>query len=133
MRRSFRAVCIACALLVGSVASASPKLSELVERLKNGDDFRVRVQAALELGRSRDSAAVPSLVKALDDSNASVRAAAAAGLKNIGDKSAIKPLRAHLQDPSDAVRSQIKDSIKSLELEDKGYGWLESEVGTARS
>jgi TolA-binding protein len=119
MRRSFRAVCLACALLVGSVASASPKLSELVERLKNGDDFRVRVQAALELGRTRDSAAVASLVKALDDTNASVRAAAAAGLKNIGDKSAIKPLKAHLQDPSDAVRSQIKDSIRSLELEDK--------------
>jgi hypothetical protein len=110
---------MACALLVGSVATASPKLAELVERLNKGDDFRVRVQAALELGRTRDSAAVPALVKALDDSNASVRAAAAAGLKNIGDKSALKPLKAHLQDPSDAVRAQIKDTIKSLEVEDK--------------
>jgi hypothetical protein len=119
MRRLFRAACLAGALLVGSAASASPKLAELIERLRNGDDFRVRVQAALELGRTQDGGAVASLVKALDDENASVRAAAAAGLKNIGDKSALKPLKAHLQDPSDAVRSQIKDTIRALELGDR--------------
>jgi HEAT repeats len=99
-----------------SSAWATPGLDELVEQLQHGSDFRVRVSAALQLGKSLNPAASPPLEAALEDPNASVRAAAAAALKNLGDVSALGPLRAH-SDKSSAVRAQIESAIKSLQEE----------------
>jgi hypothetical protein len=62
---------------------------------------------------------VDALIRALDDSNASVRAASAAALKNLRARSALKALRAHLNDSSDAVRAQIRATISSLEQVDE--------------
>jgi len=103
-------------LTVASSAWASPGLDELVDQLKHGADFRVRVSAALQLGKSLNPGASQPLEAALDDGNASVRAAAAAALKNLGDVSALATLRAH-SDKSDAVRAQVASAIKSLEEE----------------
>jgi hypothetical protein len=99
-----------------SSAWASPGLDELVDQLQHGADFRVRVAAALQLGKSLNPGASKPLEDALDDPNASVRAAAAAALKNLGDVSALGPLRAHT-DKSDAVKAQVSSAIKSLEEE----------------
>src|SRR5262245_45547724 len=49
-------------------------------QLKNGDDFRVRTQAALALGASKSKRAVDPLCRGLEDSNQTVRAASAAAL-----------------------------------------------------
>ncbi len=87
----------------------------LLRRLKSGDDFRVRVAAALELGRTKTGLAREPLEVALDDENAAVRAAAAAALKALGDSRALPALRAHAKDSSAAVRSTIKTSIAALE------------------
>jgi hypothetical protein len=103
-------------LTAASSAWATPGLDELCEQLKHGADFRVRVSAALQLGKSLNPAASQPLEAALEDPNASVRAAAAAALKNLGDVSALGPLRAHA-DKSDAVRAQVASAIKSLEEE----------------
>jgi hypothetical protein len=103
-------------LTAASSAWASPGLDELVDQLKHGADFRVRVSAALQLGKSLNPGASQPLEAALEDPNASVRAAAAAALKNLGDVSAIGPLRAHT-DKSEAVRAQVQSAIKSLEEE----------------
>ena len=100
-----------------SSASATPGLDELVDQLKTGPDFRVRVSAALQLGKSLTGDAEAPLEAALDDSNASVRAAAAAALKNLGDQRALSVLKAHRADHSDAVRAQVQAAIKSLEEE----------------
>lgn len=100
------------ALLLSGSASAG--ISDLIEKLRNGEDFRVRVTAALELGKTKKTEAREPLIGALDDGNAAVRAAAAAALKVLGDPKAIPALRAHRKDPSPAVRSQIKTSIKAL-------------------
>ncbi len=80
-------------------------------------DFRVRVQAALELGKAMDTRALSPLVVALKDENASVRAAAAAALESLGDPKAIAALKAHQQDVSVAVRTQIKSSLAELEAQ----------------
>jgi hypothetical protein len=111
--RVFAAVIFALMLLIGSAAPAA-SVSLLIDRLKNGEDFRVRVQAALELGKSKSSAVRVPLEKALDDDNAAVRAAAAAALKAHGDKAAIPALERHKKDSSPAVRSQIEHSIAAL-------------------
>jgi hypothetical protein len=113
---SRRALLLSSTLLVGHAAVAAPKTDEMITKLLAGNDFRVRVQAALELGKGRtDADVVEALIRALDDGNASVRAASAAALKNLRARTALRALRAHANDPSDAVRSQIKASVAALE------------------
>lgn len=102
-------------LAASSAAAAAPSVSELAERLKHGDDFRVRVQAALELGKSADPDALDPLVAGLDDPNASVRTAAAAALQELGDADAVPALQQHRLDKSDLVRKQIKTTVAALE------------------
>jgi hypothetical protein len=115
---STRRALLSLALLFSvSSAMATPGLDELVEQLKGASDFRVRVSAALQLGKSLTGDAAPPLEAALDDSNASVRAAAAAALKNLGDQAALPVLKAHRSDKSEAVRAQVAAAIKSLEEE----------------
>jgi hypothetical protein len=111
--RSFVLV-LALAFAPGS-AGAQPT-GDLIIRLEDGADFRVRVQAALELGKTRGAAPREALENALDDENAAVRAAAAAGLKVMRDPLAIPALRRHESDASPAVRAQIKTTLESLQL-----------------
>ena len=114
MARLVRVLVLLATLTLSSTVLAQSSLRSMVERLENGSDFRVRVQAALELGKSKTSKARPPLEGALDDENAAVRAAAAAALKVLGDPRAIKALKKHRKDSSAAVRSQIKAAIKAL-------------------
>ncbi|HEY0462983.1 MAG TPA: HEAT repeat domain-containing protein [Polyangiaceae bacterium] len=117
MHSSRRALLSLALLFSVSSALATPGLDELVDQLKGASDFRVRVSAALQLGKSLTGDAAPPLEAALDDSNASVRAAAAAALKNLGDQAALGVLKAHRSDKSEAVRAQVAAAIKSLEEE----------------
>jgi hypothetical protein len=117
MHSSRRALLALALLFSVSSALATPGLDELAEQLKGASDFRVRVSAALQLGKSLSGDAAPPLEAALDDSNASVRAAAAAALKNLGDQGAVAALKAHRSDKSEAVRAQVAAAIKSLEEE----------------
>jgi HEAT repeat protein len=110
-----RAALASLILLVASPVFAKPALDELTSQLKESKDFRVRVQAALQLGKSMDPAAFSPLVGALDDDNASVRAAAVAALESLGDMRAITPLKEHRLDRSEAVRKQIKATLAELE------------------
>lgn len=102
-------------LLFTTTASAETNVSELAQKLKSSSDFRVRVQVALELGRSDRPEALGPLVRALDDRHASVRAAAAAGLKLLGDPKALPALKQRRLDPSEPVRAQILDAVAALE------------------
>ena len=105
-------------LLLAAPALAQPAgIEELVDQLKATKDFRVRVQAALQLGKSMDPAALRPLVDSLEDENASVRAAAVAALESLGDKRAIDPLKEHRLDRSAPVRNQIKSSLAALEAQ----------------
>src|SRR4249920_170190 len=115
-RRSLLALATFTVLSLASPVWATPGMDELVDQLRSSADFRVRVSAALQLGKSLSLDASKPLEAALEDSNASVRAAAAAALKNLGDLSALGPLRAH-SDKSAAVRAQVSSAIKSLEEE----------------
>lgn len=59
--------------------AASPPLERLVQNLRD-PDFRVRTQAALALGASKNERAITPLCSALSDANTTVRTAAAAAL-----------------------------------------------------
>lgn len=115
MNRLLCSLVIALAVLLAGPALAGSRLATLIDRLEHGQDFRVRVQAALQLGKTHDHRARRPLEAALDDSNAAVRAASAAALEVLGDKRAIHALKLHRLDPSAAVRSQIQASIRALE------------------
>lgn len=69
---------------------ADERSDALIRLLETSTEFRVRTQAALSLARtSGGSQVVQALVRALGDSNPSVRAAAATALGTVGDSSAL--------------------------------------------
>jgi HEAT repeat protein len=78
--------------------------SALTRVLLRGDDFRIRVQAAFALGATNDPSVVPSLERALRDTEPAVRAAAATALGRIGAPRALPALEAARNDSS-ATRS----------------------------
>lgn len=102
-------------LLASSTAFAGRSVSELAERLRNASDFRVRVQAALALGASKSDDAVTPLCEGLEDSNATVRSAAAAGLGRLGKQGGLTCLDKRAKTESNAsVKSQIQRSIGQI-------------------
>lgn len=83
--------------------------------LRGHGDFRLRVQAALTLGRLQDATALPDLQRALEDSSPAVRAAAASALRRIGSEAALPSLRRARRDSASAVREQVVAAIRAIE------------------
>lgn len=110
-RYKLRALIIALLLTTGASATS---VSLLLERLRHGEDFRIRVQAALELGRTHSKRAKAPLERALGDQSAAVRAAAAAALAELGDVKSIDALGRRKNDSSRAVRAAVERAIKRL-------------------
>jgi hypothetical protein len=96
-------------------AAPAAKVEELCKAVVEDANYKVRVQAALVLGRLGDPAAVPALVKALGDTNKTVRAIAAQALGQIGDMGASEALRDVLKRESDGfVRTQTEKALIAL-------------------
>lgn len=90
------------------------KVDDLTRALMQDPSYKVRVQAALILGKLVDKRAVPALVQALKDENESVRGVAATSLGRIGDKAAANALLEATNDSSEFVRSQAKKALEVL-------------------
>jgi hypothetical protein len=119
--RPMRALVVALLLLAAAPASAD-KIDDLTRALMQDPAYKVRVQAALVLGKLNDRRAVPALIQALHDENETVRGVAATSLGRIGDRSSSNALMvASTSDASEFVRSQAK---KALELVAGGGGAL---------
>src|SRR5690606_28467364 len=108
-----RALPLLLVFLIAASSSARPTTVSLVEQL-GAKDFRVRVRAALELGKDGSDRARVALEKALDDKSAAVRAASAAALKHHGSRKSVSALKRHADDPSPAVRKQIEATLAAL-------------------
>ncbi|MFW5740657.1 MAG: HEAT repeat domain-containing protein [Myxococcota bacterium] len=103
------------ALLASSTAEAKRSVAELAAKLRNASDFRVRVQAALALGASKSDEAVAPLCDGLEDTNATVRSAAAAGLGRLRKTDGLGCLEKRAKSESNgSVKSQIKRSIEQI-------------------
>lgn len=98
-----------------SVARAEP-VEKLAKELKDNEDFRVRTQAALSLGKSGSADAVSPLCDALaGDSSEAVRGASAAALGKLGKPAGLPCLEARKEaEASASVKSQIGKSIALL-------------------
>ncbi len=109
-----------CALLVLAVVHTSlPAFAQdapsALRDLAESPDFRVRLSAALYLGRNKPRGALGALVRALSDGDPTVRVAAAAALGALGDPAAIGPLTLRLSSESSAsVAAQIHSAIDRL-------------------
>jgi HEAT repeats len=107
-------VALLLSLVAASARAAQPqvKVEELEKALIEDANYKVRVQAALVLGRLGDHSAVPSLVKALSDGNKTVRAIAAQALGQLADHDAADPLRELLKREGDPfVRTQTEKAL----------------------
>jgi hypothetical protein len=104
------------ALVCGSATVAPAEDAQVAGAdLAHASDYRVRVSAALVLGRTRPEGARLMLEHALDDGHPAVRAAAAAALVAVGDAQAIPALERQLRaESSGSARSQMRSSIESL-------------------
>lgn len=95
--------------------AAAQDLQQAYRDLATGADFRVRLAAALTIGKSGHPGARPALEKALEDPHPAVRAGAAAGLGAVGDPGAITALRAAgARESTASVKSQIETTIARL-------------------
>jgi hypothetical protein len=102
--------------LQAGVARAEAPIDKAVLALRGDGSFKVRVQAAIVLGKLRDRRAVPALMQALaKDSNVAVRAAAAASLGVLGDKKAEDALAtAASADGESAVRNAARKALAAI-------------------
>ncbi len=83
--------------------------------IDGSSDFRLRVSAALLLGRSKPAGARQKLERALSDAHPAVRLAAAAGLSALGDAAAIPSLERHARDEQMVgVKAKMQETITHL-------------------
>jgi hypothetical protein len=104
------------AVLVAAQVCWGGKVDDLSKALLTDPSFKVRVQAALLLGKLGDKAGTDALIRALDDEEKSVRAMAAQSLGKVGGAAAAPALKAHLGREHDSfVSTQIKIALSALE------------------
>jgi len=111
------ALALSVALTVAPAFTAGSDTKGLIRSLEKSDDFRVRTQAALALGGCKSKDALHPLCGALSDENATVRAAAAAGIGrlHLGGEACLEQQRK--LEKSTVVQSAIKKAIVELRTE----------------
>ena len=88
--------------------------AQLLELFQESEDEEMRRYLALVLGYSRDPAAVPLLVEALDDEDSQLRIYALWGLGALGHPSAREPLTAALSDSDPGIRKTAAYALGEL-------------------
>jgi hypothetical protein len=113
-------LCLLVLVLAAAAAHAgSPDAAKVDELCRavvdSSSNYKVRVQAALVLGKLGDARGVQPLIRALGDENRSVRGIAASALGQIGDAAALDPLRDLVRRESDSfVKGQAEKAVAAL-------------------
>jgi hypothetical protein len=125
MRKSstLKGMIVVLALILGAGLAFADKVDDLISQLKTNPDYKVRLSAALNLGKIGDKRAIPALTDALSDADKTVRGVAAAALGKMVDGTvdatvrnrAISELdRVAQKDTDSFVRSQAQKSHAAL-------------------
>lgn len=102
-------------LLIFVSPARADRVDELCRSLTSDPSWRVRLQAAVVLGKLRDGRSVPSLLRALNDENETVRGLSAQVLGDLGDASAIAALEnLKKRDASPFVRDKATAALGRL-------------------
>lgn len=118
MRPLLLGAAVALALLLAAPAVArADRVEQLTTSLLTDPSWRVRVQAAITLGKlkARERRAVQALKEALKDDNDGVRAVAAETLGRLGDAGAKEALKALLSDASPTVAAEARKAIDLID------------------
>jgi HEAT repeat protein len=94
-----------------------PSVTPLCAALKDSSPI-ARRNAAIALGKIKDSTAVKPLIAALNDENPIVRRNAAKALGEINDNRAVEPLTTALKDSSPIVRRNAALALKGMGTSD---------------
>jgi hypothetical protein len=95
-------------------ARAAPRIEEVEDALAHDRSYKVRVDAALVLGRLRQTRSIPALIGALKDANPAVRATAAQSLGHIGSPIAKDAVVKALGDQAPIVRRNAREALREL-------------------
>jgi hypothetical protein len=95
-------------------ARAAARIEDVEDALAHDRSYKVRVDAALVLGRLQQTRSIPALIGALRDPNPAVRASAARSLGRIGSPIAKDAVAKALVDPVPLVRHMAKEAMKQL-------------------
>lgn len=116
-----RAAIVAVAL--GATCTPSSTVSAQDRELTEATDFRVRVQAALRLGRVGGPSSRVELEKGLRDAHPAVRVACAVALGNMGDAASVAPMEAAIRSESIAnVKTALRESLDKIKGKGGGSG-----------
>ena len=127
MRKPLHLLCsviILFLLLFAYQAYALKQFETLVQRLKSSPNFKVRIQAALLLGKSGEERALEPLIAALNDEHYTVRGAAAIGIGQIGNVTSVETLLTSLTDEEKYVRDEIRRVLTTLAHDEKSLPYL---------
>lgn len=122
-QRTIAILCVVSTIVFApAMAGADERSDALVRLLETSTEFRVRTQAALSLGRTTGgSSVVQALVRALADSNPSVRGAAATALGSVGDSASVAALqRLTASSQPAAVRTAATQAITAIQRRSGG-------------
>jgi hypothetical protein len=131
--RALRAVALAAVVLLAAARSAhADNVDQLISQLQSSSDYKVRLSAALNLAKLNNKRAIPAFIKALGDSDKTVRGAAAAALGKLVDSTTSAKLRGDAltklkglvdNDSNSFVQKQAQKAYEGIkQLEGKGGG-----------
>jgi len=95
-------------------AAQQPRIEDVEESLAHDRSYKVRVDAALVLGRLHQPRSIPALISALKDPHPAVRASAARALGRIGSPIGRDAVAKATQDPVPAVRRAAREALKQM-------------------
>lgn len=104
-------VLLVLSMLPGAVRAQDGRINFLSRQLQKSSDARVRAQAALMLGATRDVAALEPLCGGLQDTSEVVRTAAVKGLQQLDSPPARACLQRAAKDPSASVRGAVAAAL----------------------
>jgi len=108
---------MAMAVLSGAADPAfaqAPQIEDVEDSLVHDPSYKVRVEAALILGKLHQQHSLPALIVASKDPHPAVRASAVRSLGLIGDPGGRDPVLAALHDPSPTVRHMARDALRGF-------------------
>lgn len=122
MCRAFLTSVLILGMLTLSAPAHADRVDDLCRSLTTDPSWRVRLQAAVVLGKLKDARAVPSLLRALGDENETVRGLSAQVLGELGDSSAKAALQRSKRDPSAFVRDKAEAALARLSTPEPAHG-----------
>jgi hypothetical protein len=141
MRSWVLTVLIPVFVLLFQATAAADGVDRLVAQLEGDSDHKIRLSAAINLGKLGDQRAIPALTSALSDSNESVRGAAATSLGMLVDGSTDAKARQRVlsvldglvkRDGSSLVRKaaqRAQERIRKLPMQTPQTGGIYINIG----